>query len=97
MFVCGARGSAKATSKGACDASPFVKVVAIAVAGMKDDGGIERGGRQNRGVNSRGIAALGAMSDLECLLCCHHPTLTSFNQSNLSSHIARAEPSPPED
>jgi len=30
MFVCGALGSGKETSMGACDASPFVSVVAIA-------------------------------------------------------------------
>ena len=30
MFVCGALGNGKETSIGACDASPFVNVAAIA-------------------------------------------------------------------
>lgn len=34
MFVCGALGSGNATSIGACDASPFISVVAIACASL---------------------------------------------------------------
>jgi hypothetical protein len=43
MLVCGARGSGKATSMGACDASPFVEVVAMAVAVVTGGGGVENG------------------------------------------------------
>lgn len=51
MFVCGALGSGKDTSMGACDASPFVNVVAIAwgvvVRMMKRRGAFSR--RSTRG------------------------------------------------